>query len=292
MTQNNVEFLEQIAQLLENLPSEQLLPQAKTPDQIEEWQSQRRGNKILAECWRAKFISHCDAPINQALDRKEINQLKYDGIWLLVKQYKVLWDIVQLAEPYVKQVHSDLQSLWELADINFIPLPKEFIHIFQSIVQKEYSFCSAFELYIEILKEMENRRFLDCFKGYQEISISKSEEGLKQVREIFDQGMLDGFYPLLNAIETKNLKNNFSGDDFQMSWMTMTIFACQFAVSINSSLKDRLDKFNELVVEMCKLGATACRKRESKTWRKPRSFAWKNGKRIYGSKNGGIYRES
>ncbi|MFB2877526.1 hypothetical protein [Floridanema aerugineum] len=127
MTQNDVEILEQIAQFLENLPSEQLLQQAKSSDQIEEWHNQRKGNQILADCWRAKFITHCDAPINQALDRKEIDRLKYDGIWLLVKQYKVLWDIVQLAEPYVKQVHSELQDYWELADINSVQLPKEFI---------------------------------------------------------------------------------------------------------------------------------------------------------------------
>ncbi|MBE9227351.1 hypothetical protein IQ264_18140 [Phormidium sp. LEGE 05292] len=101
MTQNNVEFLEQIAQLLENLPGEQLLQQAKTSEQIEEWHSQRKGNQIIA------------------------------------------------------------------------------------------------------------------------------------------QGIRDKFYPSLNPIETKKLKNNFSGDDFQMSWMTLTIFACQFAGSINSSLKDK-----------------------------------------------------
>ncbi len=291
MTQNNVEILEQIAQLLENLPCEQLLQQAKTPDQIEEWHSQRRGNKIIAECWRAKFINHSDAPINQALDRKEIDELRYKGIWHLVKQYKVLWDIVQLAEPYVKKVHSELRDCWELAEINSVPLPKEFIHTFQPIIKKEYSFCSAFELYIAILKEMENTRFLQCFKGYQEISIPKAEKGFKQLREIVAQGSRDKLYPSLNPIETKELKNNFSGDEFQISWMSLTIFACQFAEAINSSLKDKLHEFNKLVMEMSELGVTACRKRESKTWRKPRSFAWKNGRRIYASKNGGVYRE-
>ncbi|WP_178381541.1 hypothetical protein [[Phormidium ambiguum] IAM M-71] len=50
MSQNNIEILEQIAQLLENLPSEELLKQAKSPDQIKEWHSLRRGNKIIAEC--------------------------------------------------------------------------------------------------------------------------------------------------------------------------------------------------------------------------------------------------
>ncbi|MGA9378558.1 MAG: hypothetical protein WBV73_07285 [Phormidium sp.] len=292
MTQNNVEILEQIAQLLENLPSEQLLQQAKTSEQIEEWHSQRKGNQILAECCRAEFITHCDAPIVQALDRKEIDRLKHDGIWLLVRQYKVLWEIVQLAEPDVKQVHSELRYIWELADTNSLQLPKEFIHTFQPIIKKEYSFCSAFELYLAILKEMENTRFLQCFKGYQPISIPKAEKGFKQIKGIVAQGILNKFYPSLNPIETKKLKNNFSGDDFQMSWMTMTIFACQFAGSINSSLKDKLHEFNKLVMEMSELGVTACRKRESKTWRKPRSFAWKNGKRIYASKNGGVYRES
>lgn len=291
MTQNQVEILEQIAQLLKNLPSEQLLQQAKTQDQIDEWHSQRKGNQILADCWRAEFISHCDPPINQTLDRKQIDRLKYDGVWLLVKQYKVLWDIVQLAEPYVKQVHSELQDYWELAEINSASLPKEFIHTFQPIIKKEYSFCSAFELYLAILKEMENTRFLQCFKGYQPISIPKAEKGFKQIKGIVAQGIQDKFYPSLNPIETKKLKNNFSGEDFQMSWMTLTIFACQFAGAINSSLKDKLHEFNKLVMEMSELGVTACRKRESKTWRKLRSFAWKNGRKIYASKSGGVYRE-
>lgn len=292
MMENNVAILEQIAQLIENLPSEELLKQAKTTEQIDEWHSQRRGNKILAECWRAKFIIHCDAPINQALDRKEIDKLKHEGIWLLVEQYKVLWEIVQFTEPYIKQLHSELRNYWELAEMNSVPLPKEFIHAFEVIIKKEYSFCSDLELYIEILEEMENTRFLQCFKGYQQISIPKAEKGFKQLREIVTQGIRNEFYPSLNSIETKKLKNNFSVDDFQMSWMSMTILACQYAMSINSSLKDKLDKFNKLVVEMTELGGTACRKRESKTWRKLHSFAWKKGKIIYASKKGGVYRET
>lgn len=291
MTQNNIEILEQIAQLLENLPSEQLLQQAKTSEQIEEWHSQRKGNQILAQCWRAKFITHCDALINQALDRKEIDQLKYDGIWLLVKQYKVLWDIVQLAEPDVKLVHFIMRFIVKFANSYSLQLPQIFLQIFGKILKYEYQFQSSFELFSEILTETETDRFLLCLKPYQEISISKGEDGLKQVKEIIDRGMPQGFYPLLNNIETKKLKSKFPWDSFQMSWMTMTIMVCPFAAFTKPLLKEKLHKFNKQIAEMSELGITACRKRESKTWRRPRSFAWKNGRKVYASKNGGVYRE-
>lgn len=292
MAQNNIELLEQIAQLLENLPSEELLKQAKSPDQIKEWHSVRRGNKILAECWRAKFINHCDAPINQSLDRKEIDKLRYEGIWILVEQYKVLWDIVQLVEPDVKLAHFIIRLIAKFTDYYSLQLPQNFLKIFGNILQYDYPFNSGFELFAEILTETETDRFSICLKPYQEISITKGEDGFKQVKEIVSQGITKEFYPLVNPIDTKKIKSNFPWDSFQISWMTMTIMVCQLAGFTKPLLKEKLHKFNTLIAEMCRLGITACRKRDSQTWRKLHSFAWKNGKIIYASKNGGVYRET
>ena len=290
MSSKDIEFLEQIAQQIENLPSEHLLHQAKTQEQIDEWHSMRRGNKIIAECWRAKFIDRIGDPIYKAVDNKEIDQIKYDGIWLLVKQYKALWDIIQRTERDVKTLHCLLRIIWLFAEVFHIPLPKDFVKYFRDILQTRYRFKSAYELFAEILKETENERFSECLKPYQEISINKGEKGLKQVKKFLEEGMPEGFYPLLTPIESQNLKNSFAWEKFSVSWMPITIMAAQFAAQNQPSLKDKLIKYNNLTIEMCNLGSTACRKRQSKTWPKLRSIVWINGKKVYGSKAGGVYR--
>ncbi|MCL1463781.1 hypothetical protein [Argonema galeatum] len=292
MIKKDVEILEQIAQLIENLPSEHLLHQANTQYQIDEWHTMRKGNGIIAECWRAEFIVGQGDPIAQALDNKEIDKLKYDGIWLLVRHYKSLWEIVQLAEPDVKIVHSGLRATLFFAACFSVQLPEQFLKLFRKILESEYPFKSAYDLFAEILKETENDRFSVCLRPYEEISMAKGKNGFKQVRRFVDKGMADGFYPRLNQIETQKLKNNFAWENFNVSWMPMTLVAAQFAAQIKPSLRDKLTEFNELTVKMCRLGAIACRKPESKTWRKQRSFAWINGKKIYASKIGGVYRAS
>lgn len=283
------EILEQIAQVIETLPSEHLLHHAKTQDQIDEWHTIRKGNSIIAECWRSEFIKRNGDPLTGSLDNEEIDQLKYDGIWLLVRQYKALWDLVQLTEPYVKQLHSKLQACLSLDDEDSAQLPKEFLKYFGYILQKSYIFDSPYQLFAEILKETEKDRFLSCLK-YQYVSVPKGQAGFKQIKESFNKVMPDEFYARLNPIEAQKLKNNFPGESFSVSWMPMTLLASQCVAPSKPEVREKLIEFNNLTVEMCDLGITACRKRGSKTWPKVRSFAWKNGKKLYGSKAGGVYR--
>lgn len=145
MSQKNV-YLEKIANLIENLPSEHLRKLAQTQDQIDEWESMRKTNRIIAECWRSKFIFSEDDPIAQARDKKEIDELKYQGIWLVVDQYKTLWDIVQIAEPYVRAIHYLLRAV----SYFFVDVKSEsgakFTKVYGVIFKNEYSFTSAYEL--------------------------------------------------------------------------------------------------------------------------------------------------
>lgn len=127
-----------------------------------------------------------------------------------------------------------------------------------------------------------------CLRSYETISIPKGEKGFKLANKLVSQGMPDGFYTKVKPVEAQQLKNNFAWESFSVSWMPMTLIACQVAVQFEPSLKELLSKFNDLIVEMCALGATACRKRESKTWRKLVSVNWKKGKRIFFSKAGGV----
>ncbi|HEY9296503.1 MAG TPA: hypothetical protein VIQ31_09035 [Phormidium sp.] len=54
MNRKNPEIGEQIAQRIASLPSDDLLKQAQTPAQIEQWYKARKIQLLLAECWRAK----------------------------------------------------------------------------------------------------------------------------------------------------------------------------------------------------------------------------------------------
>ncbi|MEG4280404.1 MULTISPECIES: hypothetical protein [Microcoleus] len=67
MNRKNPEIGEQIAQRIASLPSDDLLKQAQTPAQIEEWYKARKIQLLLAECWRAKWLVKNYYPIEEVL---------------------------------------------------------------------------------------------------------------------------------------------------------------------------------------------------------------------------------
>lgn len=288
MSRKDADVWEQVAQLIENSPSECLLQKAWTDEQRNYWHKLREKNSLVAQGLRAKFIPGYRDTITIAEEEKKIDKLEGEAIWLLVDHYKILWEIVQIVEPYVNLFHSLLRYVFFLSKNFQIQLPKQFEKIFGDILSHEYPFKSAYELFVAIVKES-NEDFDECLKPYNKISIDKGEQGLKQVKGFFDEGMPNGFYPILNPIEQKQLKNNFSWENFTVTWMVMTICVSQFATKWKPLLKRKLLDYNDLVCEMCNLGITACRKRDSRTWQKRRSFAWIKGRRVYASKAGGVY---
>jgi len=63
----NPEIGEQMAQYIASLPSDDLLKQAQTPNQIEECYKARKIQLLLAECWRAKWRVKNYYPIEEVL---------------------------------------------------------------------------------------------------------------------------------------------------------------------------------------------------------------------------------
>lgn len=156
-------------------------------------------------------------------------------------------------------------------------------------------FSSPDELFYAILKENENEIFSVCLKPYQEISLTKAQEGSKLVEQFLYKGMKDGCYYQPNDDEFTKLKKDFSWEDFSASWQNMTLMAGQLAIrekwldkNKELLLKNKFEDFNELTMEICRLNGTASRKRKSKTWDKRSSVAWKNGRKAYAE--GGVYK--
>jgi hypothetical protein len=106
MNRIDPEIGEQIARLIASLPSGYLLQQAKTKDQIEEWHKARKNQLLLAECWKAKYLVTGYYPVEDALSRQEISEPKAELIDRCVNEYKARWELCQVAEKYVKELHT------------------------------------------------------------------------------------------------------------------------------------------------------------------------------------------
>jgi len=294
MSQKEREVLEKIAQVMESLPSENLLEKCWTEEQKEEWYKRRKWNILIAKAWREECNLIKGDCLGIALKNQEIDKLEQDGIELLIDYYNTLWEIVKIVEPYIDFFHSFLRYIVSTADCLSVPLPKVFIDLFLKKLRQEYLFTSPYGLFSAILKENENNLFSVCLKPYQEIYLTDAQKGSKLVEKFLYQGMKDGCYYQPNDDEFQQLKKYFSWEDFYASWQNMTLMVGQLAIreklltkNEELLLKEKFEEFNKLAMETCRLNGTASRKRKSKTWDKRRSVAWKNGKKAYAE--GGVY---
>jgi hypothetical protein len=284
MSLKNSEILEQIAQLIASLPSDYHLPYLRTDDQISEWHESRNTQLLIAECWRAKFITKQGDPIAEALDRKEISRYKYDLIWLTVNRYRSQWELVQAAEPYLKETHSVLLNISVYADYFPKPISKLWHKFFKSISIKKYPFNSSYDLFVDSLKEEIDGSFSWCLRSYYAVTIKKWTKGIKQLSKAFEQEKPEEIYTQQTPIEVEKLKSNFGWDKLEFSWMGMTLMVCQFALLSDPLLRSKLVEYYKLLQETFKLAATISRKLPG--------FAWISGEQVYASKTGGVYRKN
>ncbi|MFB2881538.1 hypothetical protein [Floridanema aerugineum] len=282
------EIIEQIAELLENLPSDYLFqPDLLTPDQINEWHKLREDNILLAKTWRSHFHNQPSYFLDEAVDRKEISQHKRDLILLMVKQYIARWELCQVAEKYVKSFHLKLQDLTN--HIEKLPQPLRqmprqiWYKFFQKVTLKEYPFQSAYDLFAQTLIEEKNETF-SCSFSYYEVPIKKWGQATKQITEILDKSNQDGTYPQLKLKEVENLKSKLVWDKVGFSWLGLTLFVCQLEAPKNKLLREKLITYNQSLKEALTLAVTASRK--------IRGFAWDKGKIVYSSSSGGVYRQN
>ena len=281
MSLKDSEIIEEIAQLIENLPSDYLLqPDLLTEDQIKEWHQLRKDNILIAKTWRSHFHNQSDYFLDEAVDKKEISLHKRDLIVLMVKQYIARWELCQVAEEYVKSYHIQLQNLTNHLEVLPKPILQLWYKFFQKVSLKEYPFQSSYDLFAQTLIEEKNEAF-SCSFSYYEVPIKKWRKATKQIINIFDNSNQDGIYPKLKPKEIENLKNNLVWDKVGFSWLGLTLFVCQLKAPKDKLLREKLIIYNQSLKEALSVAITASRK--------VRGFAWKKGKIVDASGTGGTY---
>ncbi|AFZ10875.1 hypothetical protein Osc7112_6787 (plasmid) [Oscillatoria nigro-viridis PCC 7112] len=283
MNRKNSEIGEQIAQLIASLPSDDLRQQAKTTAQIEEWDKARTTQLLLAKCWRAKWLVKDYYPVEEALEKKEISQRKAKLIDQQVNEYKARWELCQVAEKYVKKLHTYLQKLTGYVDHFPKPLVHYWYKFFHQVSLKQYPFQSAYDLFAETLKEDVNGSFSVCLEPYYEVPMKKWKQVAKQYTEILEQSELDGFYPKLRNAEEQKLKRNLVWDKVGFSWIGMVLLVCQSEAKNDSQLRKKLLAYNDSLHEALSLAVTASR--ELHGW------AWHKGDLLDANGAGGVYRK-
>lgn len=276
------QMLEQIAQLIASLPSNYLLqPDLMTDDQLSEWHESRNTQILIAECWKAKFITKQGDPIAETRDRKEISQHNHDLINLTANRYKSQWEFIESVENYVKKGNYDPQHLLSFADSQ----PKTVIQLWHRNIKlfsrQEYPFKSAYELFKETLVEEIDGRFLWCRKDYYVVPTKKWREATKQLSQILEGETYDEINSHLNSVKSQKLISKLGRHNLDFSWLDMTLFVGELAAVNDPLLKKKLIDFKQSLSDCLKLATTASRKLPG--------FKWEKGKVVYASKNGGVY---
>ncbi|MEG4232869.1 hypothetical protein QUA40_12270 [Microcoleus sp. Pol11C3] len=280
MNQKTPEIYEQIAQLIASLPSERLLQQAKTPAQIEEWHKARQTQLLLAECWKSKWLVKEYYPLEEAVKRQEISQRKAELMNCCVNEYKARWELCEVAEKYVKKLHTELQNTSYVEHF-----PGAYAHssykFFHQASLRQYPFQSAYDLFAETLKEDADGSFSVCLEPYYDVPIKKWRLAAKQYTQLLEQAELNGIYPKLRDAEEQKLKRNLVWHKVGFSWIGMLQLACQIEVKNDPLLRKKLLAYNDSLQEALSLAVTASRPLPS--------WAWHKGELLCTHKAGGIY---
>lgn len=283
MNQKTLSIDEQIAQLIANLPSDRLLQQAKTPAQIEEGHKARQTQLLLAECWKSKWLVKDYYPVEEAVKRQEISQRKAELMYCCVNEYKARWELCQVAEKYVKKLHTELQNTISVEHFAGASAHSSYKFVHQASL-RQYPFQSAYDLFAETLKEDADGSFSVCLEPYYEVPMKKWRKVGKQYTALLDRSELDGTYPQLKKAEEQRLKGNLVWHKVGFSWIGMLQLACQIEVKNDPLLSKQLVAYNKSLCEALSLGVSASRNLHG--------WAWHKGELLCTDKAGGIYRRA
>jgi hypothetical protein len=242
---DNIES-KRIAYLLASLPEEGLLLLAKTTDQIHYWLTDRLANTLAAIAWIARQQLQPD-PLQPLLKSGQLSRNDYNRIWSLVDYYQRLWALVQLTEPFIRE-------LFEKA--NF-PWPHQ----------------EPCDLFACIVKELANEEFSCCLVTYKESSATNNEKECRQLAKF-----LNG-KPLSKELERKAERPIDRAKLAKRIWATLLLAIAQKnATRNNRALKHALEDFHVALARLFEYEATYHRIHGS--------YAWKDGKKIKGSRGG------
>lgn len=112
MEKSEFETLKKIADIIEHLPTDELFSPTFTQDQKIEWEKARKFQGLLASEWRSRYniSQQVSYPIEESCDRGEITKAKAKILLLSVDEHQKRWELIQVAEPLLREKHKILQG--------------------------------------------------------------------------------------------------------------------------------------------------------------------------------------
>lgn len=254
------------------------------------FEKNREWNVLLSQALEAKFTGQ-DGIFEQDLEDKGIDPLKTQAIWKTIDQYIILWEIIQLTEPYLKKFYSERAALHyqELQDQSSF-LNRFRYRISSKMLKEEYKFLSPEDLFIATVKEEQEMIFMDSLGlNNTQFSVNKLRETLTSFKTCIFPSKNEILSPSKYKAKVDKVIDYVQLNQLSYGWKEMIFFVCFFYIrtdfrSFDRELLKKLGDYYQLIFfGMIPLVLTALRKRDSKTWKKPRSYRWNNGHKIYGN---------
>ncbi len=299
MVKTDNETVEKFAQLIENLPSDSFLSIDLTEDQKQYWNELRDSNALVAKAWRTLFGSKASlhaSKFEQYCEDQGIDPLKTKAAFQEAKSYKLLWEVVILGEKYAHLFHLALPMFLSNLKQDKSDESKFLKNILSGVAKEKYRFQSYQDLFEEIVREDTDLIFMECLTDYSVASIPKSKKILKTVEKLCINYNPCNPNMIESKPELKNFLHYISEHRLKYSWKEFLLFSCDIfridkASPTSKLLDENLTKYYNHTQEIISLSFTGFRKRKSQNGKKPRSYQWKNGERLYGCEKGGTYRK-
>jgi hypothetical protein len=285
-----------LPELLKNFPGQDYLQLDLTADQKEDLKKNGEWNVLLSQAVEAKFTGQ-DGIFEQVLENQGIDPLKTQAIWKTIEEYTILWEIIQLAEPYLKRFYTEKPALiYQDLQKQSSPESRFLYGILSKMLKEEYKFLSPEDLFITIVEEEQYTIFMDC------LGLNNTNFSVNQIREILTSlkisdflHKINDFFPsknkTLSTCEYKakiyKIVNYVKCNQLSYSWKEMIFFVCFFYIrtdffSVKPELLNKLWEYYKLILwDIIPLVLRGLKKRDSKTWKKLRSYRWNNGHKIY-----------
>ncbi len=245
-----------------DLPDIRLLEQAETQDQQDYWHQLRAFHSIVSLCWRAKLLNastelaSLNDPLYGLLEAKAIDKIKYESAWRRADRLQALYKVLEIGEKYVAETALDLG----------FDYPFTLSSLFGSIINIDAN--NLFKVCLEPYKHISAQNILTAAQitlTLSRLQLLKPQE-IRQVKHLSSQ-----------------LQNNYRHG--------VAILSCALKADQDPQLRQLLVKYLDAIGQEATVTKSAVsRTRDSKTFKRVRSFTWSKGKVVHANRYGGTYK--
>ena len=253
---------EMVALSLCDLPDIRLFERAETEPQKDYWNQIRAFYSIVSLCWRSKLLNpsaelaSLNDPLYILLETKAVDKIYYELAWRRADKLQALYKVLEIGEQYVAEA---------VLELGF---------------DYPYSLSSLFS---SIIKNDADNLFKVCLESYKNIS---TQNILTAAKLTLNLGQRQPLKPQ-DIRRAKHLSSQLQNNNLH----SLAISACAHKAEQDKQLRQLLFKYLDAVGQEAKVTKTAVsRTRDSKTYKRPRSFIWSRGETVYANQYGGTYK--